>query len=209
MRVVKVLKSEVWRKSLRAVSSLILVSLSLATLSNVTLATAASAAVNGSEPSLWLGAAGGLMVPNKSGTSARSDFGITAGAMIGSELAVGAYYLTSKKTETSVVGTFDLDFYGVEGSYHFEGEARGAYFGARLGITKMAFGVSPNDVTASPFHLGVFAGYNKWIMSNLSLGADLGVYSVSKGEATSLTGVTSTVDPFTALTFLATLKFWL
>jgi len=167
------------------------------------------AAVNGSEPTVWAGAMGGVLIPNKSGTSARGDLGLTAGAMLGSEFAIGGYYLTSKKSETSSVGTFDLDFYGIEGSYHFEGEARGAYFGARMGITKMNFGVAPSELTASPFHFGAIAGYNKWLGENLSIGADLALYSVSKGEATSLTGLPSTVDSFTALTFLATLKLWL
>lgn len=168
----------------------------------------ANAAAEG-EQALWIGGAGGLLVPNKSGTSARTQLGITAGAKIGTELGFGGYYFTSKKDEAGTVGSFDLDFYGVEGTYHFEGEAKGAYFGVRLGITKMDFGVSPNQVTASPFHAGAIAGYNHWITDFLSVGGDLSFYSVSKGEATSLPGVTVTVDSFSALSFLATLKFWL
>lgn len=176
---------------------------------SATLSISARAAVDGSEPALWVGGMGGVLVPNKSGTSARTQLGFTVGAKIGSEFAVGGYYSTSHKAEGAPVGQFDLDFYGVEGSYHFEGEARGAYFGARLGITKMDFGVSPNEVTASPFHVGLVGGYNYWLARSVSVGGDLGFYSVSKGEATSRAGVTSTVDSFTALSFLATVKFWL
>lgn len=168
----------------------------------------AHAAAEG-EQALWIGGAGGLLVPNKSSTTARTQLGITAGAKIGTELGLGAYYFTSKKEEGGVIGAFDLDFYGVEGTYHFEGEAKGAYFGVRLGITKMDFGVSPNQVSASPFHAGAIAGYNHWITDSLSLGGDLSFYSVSKGEATSLVGNTVSVDSFSALSFLATLKLWL
>ncbi len=168
----------------------------------------AQAAADG-EKALWLGGAGGLLVPNKSGTTARSQIGLTAGAKIGTELGLGAYYFTSKKEEGGSVGAFNLDFYGVEGTYHFEGEAKGAYFGLRLGITKMDFGTTPNQVTASPFHAGAIAGYNHWVTDFLSVGGDLSFYSVSKGEATSLTGTTVAVDSFSALSFLATLKLWL
>lgn len=169
----------------------------------------AEAAADG-EKALWVGGAGGLMVPNKSGTTARTMLGITAGAKIGTELGLGAYYFTSQKDEGGVVGKFDNDYYGVEGTYHFEGEAKGAYFGVRLGITKMDFGATPNQVSASPFHAGFIAGYNHWVTDFLSVGGDIGFYSVSKGEATSqATGTTVTVDSYSALNFLATLKLWL
>jgi hypothetical protein len=167
-------------------------------------------AAAGGEKALWMGGAGGLMVPNKSGTSARSILGISAGAKLGTEFGLGAYYFASKKEEGGVIGKFDNDFYGVEGSYHFEGEARGAYFGLRLGITKMDFGTTPNQVSASPFHIGLIAGYNHWLTDFLSIGGDIGIYSISKGEATSqATGSTVTVDGYSSLNFLATLKFWL
>lgn len=161
------------------------------------------------EKALWFGAAGGLLVPNKSSTSARDFYGVTAGAKIGTEFGLGAYYFSSKKDEGGTLGRFDLGFYGVEGTYHFEGEAKGAYFGVRLGITKIDFGVAPNQVAASPFHVGLIGGYNHWLTDFISVGGDLGFYSVSKGEATSLTGVTVSNDSFSALSFLATVKFWL
>lgn len=161
------------------------------------------------EQALWVGGAGGFLVPNKSSTTARGQYGLTLGAKIGTEFAVGAYYLTSKKDEGSPVGQFDLDFYGVEGSYHFEGEAKGAYFGVRMGITKADYGVTGARASASPFHIGAIAGYNHWLTSNVSLGGDVGFYSVSKGDATDAAGVSRTVDGFSALSFLATLKFWL
>lgn len=158
--------------------------------------------------SLWAGAGIGLMVPNKSGTTARPQWGITAGAKLGTEYGLGAYYLTSKKDEGGSIGAFDLDLYGVEASYHFEGEAKGAYFGARLGIAKMDVGTGLTKVSVSPFHLGAIGGYNAFINDKFSLGGEVGFYSVSKGEATT-GGVTTTVDSFSALSFLATAKFWL
>lgn len=168
----------------------------------------AHAAAEG-EKALWVGVAGGLLVPNKSSTTARDFYGVTAGAKVGTEFGLGAYYFSSKKDEGGTLGRFDLGFYGVEGTYHFEGEAKGAYFGLRLGITKMDFGTAPNQVAASPFHVGAVAGYNHWLTDFVSVGGDLGFYSVSKGEATSLTGTTVSSDSFSALSFLATVKLWL
>ncbi len=168
----------------------------------------ANAAAEG-EKALWVGGAGGFFVPNENRASGREQYGATVGAKIGTEMGLGAYYLTSKKDEGGTLGRFNLDFYGVEGSYHFEGEAKGAYFGLRLGITKIDFGVTGAQVSASPFHAGLFAGYNHWLAESVSVGADVSFYSVSKGEATALNGATVSVDSFSALSFLATLKFWL
>lgn len=161
------------------------------------------------EKALWIGGAAGVLVPTRSSTTARGEYGVTVGAKIGTELSLGAYYFSSKKDEGGSQGKFDLDFYGVEGAYHFEGEAKGAHFGVRLGITKMDFGVPATQVSASPFHIGVFAGYNHWLTNSISIGGDVSAYSISKGEATALTGATNSVDSFSALSFLATLKFWL
>jgi hypothetical protein len=168
----------------------------------------ANAAAEG-EQALWVGGAAGVLVPNKSSTNPRGEYGVTVGAKIGTELGLGAYYFSASKDEGGTVGKFDLNLYGIEGTYHFEGEAKGAYFGVRLGITKMDFGVSPNEVSASPFHIGAVGGYNHWVTDNLSIGGDLSFYSISKGEATSTNGFTTTVDSFSALSFLATVKLWL
>lgn len=163
---------------------------------------------NAAETSIWAGGAFGVLVPNKSGSTARPQYGITAGAKLGSEFGLGAYYLTSKKDEAAPLGTFDLDFYGVEGSFHFEGEAKGAYFAARLGITKIDAETGATKVSVSPFHVGLAGGYNYAIAENVSVGGDIAFYSVSKGEATSLTGAVVSVDSFSALGFLASAKFW-
>ncbi len=168
----------------------------------------ANAAAEG-EKALWVGGAGGVLVPNRSSSTARGAFGVTLGAKVGTEMGVGAYYFSSKKDEGGTQGKFDMDLYGVQGSYHFEGEAKGAFFGLRLGIAKMDFGVPTAQVSASPFHFGVFAGYDHFITNSFSVGGDVSFYSVSKGEATSLAGTTVSVDAFSALSFLATLKLWL
>ena len=57
---------------------------------------AAKAAAEG-EKALWVGGAGGFFVPAESRASGREQYGVTAGAKIGTEMGLGAYYLTSKK----------------------------------------------------------------------------------------------------------------
>lgn len=169
--------------------------------------TPAHAAAEG-EQALWVGGAAGAIVPTRSSTTARTAFGVTAGAKIGTEMGLGGYYFTSRKDEGGTVGNFNIDFYGVEGTYHFEGEAKGAYFGVRLGITKIDVGTGAAAVSVSPFHVGAVGGYNHFITDSLSVGGDVSAYSVSKGDAT-VSGVTVSIDSFSALSFLATLKFWL
>ena len=88
----------------------------------------------------WIGANVGMSVPNSEGTTARPIMGVNGGAMLGTEFGLGAYYLTSSKDETvnGVTGTFTYSFYGVDFTYHFEGEAAGAYFGGRLGMSRVS-----------------------------------------------------------------------
>lgn len=162
------------------------------------------------DKSLWAGGAYGFEVPTKNGVSQRSIYGITAGAKIGSEFGLGGYYFSSGGADNGAIGMLDTKYYGIEVSYHFEGEARGAYLGLRFGITKVDFGLSPNEVSASPFHTGIIAGYNYMISDSLSIGGDFGYYMVSKGEATSqATGATQSLDGYSTLNFMATLKAWL
>lgn len=161
------------------------------------------------EHELWVGAAAGLAVPNKSSTTPRAQYGATLGAKIGTEFAVGAYYLTARKDEGGALGSFNFDLYGVEGTYHFEGEAKGAYFGLRMGISKVEVGTGTTALSVSPFHWGPVVGYNHMLGENLSLGADVAYYSISKGDGTTTGGATVSVDGFSTLSFLATLKLWL
>ena len=78
--------------------------LSFASLVGFGISSVASAA-GGGDANGWVGVQGGLSVPNYSNTTARPMFGITAGAKLGSEFGIGAYYNTSKKDETVNGGT--------------------------------------------------------------------------------------------------------
>jgi hypothetical protein len=155
------------------------------------------------------GAMGGMIVPNKSGTAARPGFGVRVGAQLGTEFGIGGYYLSSKKDEGGTIGNFDVDFFGIEGVYRFEGEAKGGYFGGRLGVSKINVGLSSSQVNLSPYHVGFIGGYDRFLTDFVSIGGELGFYSVGQSEATPSIGSKVTVDSFTALSFMACLKFWL
>ena len=76
-------------------------------------------AAGGGDAAGWVGVQGGMSVPNYSNTSARSLFGITGGAKVGSEFGVGGYYQSSKKDEAAngVTFSFGYDLYGVMLAY--------------------------------------------------------------------------------------------
>jgi hypothetical protein len=195
------------RAALRAVK----VAASLAFVGAMSLAASSAQAATRSDSTsgMSFGAMGGMLVPNKSGTAARPGFGVHVGAQLGTEFGIGGYYLSSKKDEGGTVGQFDLDFFGIEGVYRFEGEAKGGYFGGRLGISKINVGSSATQVNMSPYHIGFIGGYDRFLTDFISIGGELGFYSIGKGESTPQSGVAVTVDSFTALSFLASVKFWL
>ena len=149
------------------------------------------------DPSGWVGAMGGLSVPNADNSSSRPMFGITAGAMLGTEYGLGAYYQTSSKDEDVPTGksSFNYDLYGVEFTYNFEGSARGVYLGGRIGTSKVTSGSN----SSSPTHVGAVAGFNHMLGESLSIGGDLSYISVSSS---------SSISSFSMLNFLATVKVW-
>jgi hypothetical protein len=166
-----------------------------------------SAGAASTDPSGWVGGLFGLSVPNYDSTTARTAYGVTAGAKIGSDFGVGGYFISSANNET-IAGqskAFNYDFYGVEGALHFEGEAKGVYLGGRLGTSKVKLG----DLTTSPFHWGLVAGYNHMLTNNLSLGGEGSFMSVSESSGT-VEGIaaTQTIKAFTTLGFLASVKLW-
>lgn len=153
------------------------------------------ASANAADPKGWVGALGGISVPNQNDASARPMVGITGGAKVGSEFGVGGYYLTASKDEGGTVGTISYDLFGVELAYHFEGEANGVYLGGRLGTGKAKAGAA----SASPLNYGAVAGYNGFLNDHLSLGGEVNFFSLPE---------TGDVDGFTMLNFLGSVKFW-
>lgn len=143
-------------------------------------------------PHAWVGGQFGLAVPNADGTTARSMVGLTLGAKLGDNLGLGAYYQASHKDETA--RRFNYDIYGVQLSYHFDGDATGAWFGGRVGTSKVDTGS-----TYSPMNIGVVAGYDYLISGPLSLGGEVNWMSISDSGA--LAG-------FSTLDFLLALKLW-
>ena len=161
-----------------------------------------SASAQAAEKAGWVGAFGGLTVPNLGSSTARGMYGITAGAMLGDEWGIGAYYQTSSKDEdgaNSSKQAFNYDLYGVEFAYHFEGEAAGVYIGGRVGTSKVKLG----NTTNSPMHYGPVVGFNHMLGSSFSIGGDLSWISVASSGSSP-----NDISGFSTLNFLADVKFW-
>ncbi len=152
-----------------------------------------------------VGASYGISVPDYSGTTSRSLLGFQGTAKLGSEWGLGGYYLSSSKSESNngITGDFGYQLYGVKGTYHFEGEARGVYFGALVGISK----VHRFDVDVSPSHYGVLAGYDKMLGEMFSIGGEFEYIAVG-GSSTTLNNTSVTVNSFNTLNFSVGVKFW-
>lgn len=147
------------------------------------------------DPNGWVGGLLGLTVPNADETSSRSMWGLTAGAKLGSEWGLGAYYLTSHKDEGTPIGDFNFDLYGVQCGYHFEGEARGVFLAGRVGTSKLTSGVT--DI--SPMNLGAVAGYDFFLGDHFSLGGEASFMNISGSDG---------IESFTILSFMGAAKFW-
>lgn len=150
----------------------------------------------------YVGATAGLSVPNYEDSSSRLAYGFVGGARLDGELGFGAYYLTSSKEED--VNGLDVDFnyslFGIEGSFHFEGVADGAFIGLRIGTTKLDIGKVFNS---SPTHYGLVFGYDRFLNDNFSLGVEGSWMSVNSSKDNN-----SEAEGFQALNFNCAAKFW-
>ncbi len=150
----------------------------------------------------YVGLLGGMSVPSYDGTTSRVDQGLVGGVRLDGELGIGAYVITSAKNENINNSTisFDYELYGIEGSFHFEGVADGAFVGLRVGTTKLNYG---KQLKTSPTHYGLIFGYDKMINDWFSFGVEgswLGVESSTQNL--------TEVKPFNILGFNATVKCW-
>ncbi len=151
----------------------------------------------------YVGVLGGMSVPDADDTSSRPVFGIIGGARLDGEFGLGGYFLSSSKEESNGAADFDFnyDLYGIEGSFHFEGVAEGAFVAVRAGISKVKLG----NTNYSPMSYGILFGYDHFLAENFSLGLEAGWMRV---EGEKKTGAAD-LDSFSALNFAAALKFWL
>lgn len=144
-------------------------------------------------PRAWIGGLYGISVPNAAGTTARGMFGFSAGAKLGTEWGLGAYYMNSQKSESGT--NFDYALYGVQFGYHFEGEANGVFVAGRIGTSKVDSGTT----SVSPMNLGVVGGYDYMFTDHLSIGGEVNFMSISQA---------SPINAFTTLDFLGAVKIW-
>ena len=153
----------------------------------------------------YVGVVGGFSVPDAEDTSGRPLFGAMAGSRLDGELGLGGYFLSSSKKEkiNSVDADFNYSLYGIEGSFHFEGVAEGAFVALRMGMAKIKAG----DGNFSPFSYGLGFGYDHFFTPNVSIGIDAGFMSVQKDNDT-VNGVSVTMKAFNMLNFLVAAKFW-
>lgn len=155
----------------------------------------------------YAGVMAGMSVPDYEDTSARPAFGILGGARLDGEWGFGGFYLMSNKKESvnNVDVDFDYSLYGIEGSFHMEGVADGAYIAARVGLAKVETGVGTAKSNYSPMVWGIHAGYDHFFTENFSAGIEAGFMSVA---AENKSPPKADLDSFTMINFLVATKFW-
>jgi hypothetical protein len=167
----------------------------------LTLLAAVSAQASVVERSGWMGGTFGLLVPSAVNTTSRTGFGVQGGAKLGTELGIGAYYVSSTKSESvnGVATDFNFDLFGAQAGYHFEGEAQGAYFAGRLGLSKVKSGTT----NFSPAHFGVLVGFDRLVGEFFSVGGELSYMVITGSDVDG-----KRLDQNGILGFSAAAKFW-
>lgn len=150
----------------------------------------------------YVGGMAGMSVPSYDSTTARTGYGFMGGVRLDGELGVGAYFLGSSKTEdfNGESTPFNYQLYGIEGSFHFEGIADGAFLGIRVGTTKLRVG---SNINTSPTHLGPIFGYDRIFDDNFSVGVEGSWISVDSSSQSQ-----KNIKNFNILSFNAVAKMW-
>jgi hypothetical protein len=89
----------------------------------------------------------------------------------------------------------------MQGSYHFEGEAAGVNFGARVGVSKVTSGLLASTVSTSPTHFGVFAGFDKPVGRMFAIGGEASYLVIGSSSSGAVN-----VESFNLFSFLASAK---
>jgi opacity protein-like surface antigen len=152
----------------------------------------------------YAGVTAGFSVPDADDTSGRPMFGVVGGARLDGEWGFGGFYMMSSKEESADGNDFDFDYsiYGIEGSFHMEGIADGAFVAARVGLAKVEVGSAGATENYSPFAWGIGLGYDYFFTEQFSAGLEAGMMNVQGADGT------PDLDSFTMINFLVAAKMW-
>ncbi|HEY8278721.1 MAG TPA: outer membrane beta-barrel protein [Bdellovibrionota bacterium] len=141
------------------------------------------------------------MGSSTSGTSARLGWGGEFGYKIQDNIGLGIYYLSSSGTVTDTLADFNVTCYGLDSTFFFGG--RGAYFGARAGLSSVGISLGALSATTNPFSFGGKVGYDYAFNSGLSLGVEGNLMFFAKSSNAGLTS-----EAFQLLNIFAAIRYW-
>lgn len=148
----------------------------------------------------------GLSVPDAKNTNPYMMIGFKGAARLAPWFSTGGYYYQSdKQGAPNEENKFRYSLAGVESIYHTAANSGDIWFGVRAGITKIKSNPNGEDVTFSPYHLGIVTGYDYPLWSWLAIGFEGSYLHVQRGK-TLQNGTTVLQDSFNIMSFLASIQ---
>lgn len=148
----------------------------------------------------------GFSVPDADNTNPFKLSGIKGVTFIHAKISLGGYwYLSDRSGAPSETDKFQYSLHGVQTAFHMKGSKGDTNFALRAGLTKVRNNSGTTDMTFSPAHYGVAAGYDFFINAWLSYGFE-GSYVKAMDAKVTAGGVEFEREGFNIVTFLAVIQ---
>jgi hypothetical protein len=151
------------------------------------------------------GLAFGYIVPDADDTNPRKISGVTGMADLTPAFSFGGYYLLSPSEDGTGGRDFAVSIHGLAAMYNLVGNRGTTFFGVRAGLSKVRTENSGVKLIFSPYHYGIAAGYDYYVLSRLTFGFEGNFLRYKESNTTE--GGTKYIEPsFNTVSFLIALK---
>lgn len=149
----------------------------------------------------------GVSVPDAEDVNPHKISGIKGDAFMSPTFSLGGYFISTYSNDIGSGATpFTYYLPGVETAYHMGGSSGDTFVGVRAGISKIKTVQGNMPLLFSPYHYGIYCGYDYFISSWMTLGFD-GSYLFVQSDRTTKQGTEYKLDSFGILSFFVALQF--
>ena len=148
----------------------------------------------------------GYTVPDADNTKPHRLWGLSGTAMVNKSWGLNGYYMLADKQVGTSVRQFEHSVHGIGILYHVPGGNGETFYGVRAGLSKLETVQTGNvNVTFSPNHWGIVAGYDYTLFSFVTIGFEGNYLMFDDSEAT-VGGTDYIEDKFRSISFAGSLK---
>jgi len=153
----------------------------------------------------YVGLVYGLSVPDISNTKVHQLYGVKGGAQVSDAYGFGGYHMVSNEQEGLYNADFSFSLTGLEFRNFLTSGEKKVFVGIRAGVAKVNAVDGTKNVTFSPYHYGIFSGYDFKLFSILNVGIEGSFLAMGRSRTTGASAELE-LKPFHVINFLGVIN---